>query len=199
MPVLRAFIAIELDGAALGALGAVQQRLKKAPGAQHVNWVAPESMHLTLKFIGDLDSGRVAQVLEAMRHACAGAAPFELTLEGLGAFPSLNRPNVVWAGVGGRVASAGGIARRLEDECAGLGIERESRPFSPHLTLGRVRREASSDEQALVGESVRRLAAGVGEIGRFGVRAIHLMRSDLKPAGPVYSSLGEIALAEPTT
>jgi len=200
MPVLRAFIAIELDGASLRALGALQQRLKKTPGAQHVKWVAPESMHLTLKFIGDLDSGRVAQVLDAMRHACDGSAPFELILQGLGAFPNLNRPNVIWAGVSGQVASAARIARRLEDECVGLGIERETRPFSPHLTLGRVKREVGPGELAQVGDSIRRSAAGVGvgEIGRFGVRAVYLMRSDLKPTGAVYSSLGQVPLAEPT-
>ena len=194
MPILRAFIAIALDAETRQAVSGVQQRLKRLPGAPHVKWVAPDSLHLTLKFIGDLDSRRAPEVLQAVRHACAGARPFQLTLHGLGAFPDLQRPNVVWAGVGDRAGTAVRLAHRLEDECAALGMAREDRPFSPHLTLGRVRREASPAERQAVGEGVRSVQAA--EIGRFDVEAVYLLRSDLRPDGAVYLELGRVPLEE---
>jgi 2'-5' RNA ligase len=192
MGLIRAFIAIELDSASLQALSAVQAQLKKQPGAQAVKWVAAGGIHLTLKFIGDLDSGRVPQVLEAVRHAVAGEPPFGLVIQDLGAFPNLQRPNVVWAGLRGQTDAAARIAQRLEDACGRLGIAREERPFSPHLTLGRLRREAGPDERRMVGDAVRRLHTGA--FGELAVGAVSLMRSELRPAGAVYSELGRARL-----
>jgi 2'-5' RNA ligase len=192
MSLIRAFIAIELDSASLEALSAVQARLKKQPGAQAVKWVAAGGIHLTLKFIGDLESGRIPQVLEAVQRAVAGESPFGLVIQDLGGFPNLQRPNVVWAGVRGQTEIASRIAQRLEEGCARLGIAREERPFTPHLTLGRVRREAGPDERRLVGDAVRRLQSGA--FGRLTVGAVSLMRSELRPAGAVYSELGRAPL-----
>lgn len=189
---IRAFIAIELEPATIRALGAVQERLRKSPGAGQVKWVAPGSVHLTLKFIGDMDSGRVPAMVDAIRRASAGGRPFRLGLGAPGAFPSLGRPNVVWIGLTGPVEAAAAIARRLEDECAALGFPREERPFAPHLTLGRVRREAGPEERRAIGDSVRR--AGAAEPAPFAVDAVCLMRSDLRPSGAVYTELARIRL-----
>ena len=192
MPILRTFIAIELSDEIVEALAAVQQRLKREMAAKHVRWVAPGSIHLTLKFIGDLDSARAPNVAGVIRASVAGERACVLTVQSLGAFPNLQRPNVVWAGLAGPVEVATRIARRLEDGCAALGIAREDRPFSPHLTLGRVQRDATPDARRQIGDLVRRQP--VGEIGRFPVDAIYLMRSELKPSGAVYSVLEKVPL-----
>ncbi len=192
MSTLRAFIAIELDEPTLEALAVVQQRLRQQPGAQAVRWVAPGNIHLTLKFLGEIDRALAPKVGALIRACVSGEHPFTLSVAGLGAFPNLQRPNVVWAGLAGAVAAAIRIAQRLEDGCAALGIAREERPFSPHLTLGRVQRDATPDARRQIGDLIRRQPSG--EISRLSVDAIHLMRSELRPSGAVYSVVEKVAL-----
>lgn len=192
MSTLRAFIAIELDARTLEALALIQQRLRREPGAQAVRWVAPGNIHLTLKFLGEIDRALTPKVAAALRESVAGEHPFTLTVAGLGAFPALQRPNVIWAGVSGSVDAAARIAQRLEDGCAALGIAREDRPFSPHLTLGRAQRDATPEARRQIGDLIRRQPAG--EIGRFRVEAVHLIRSELRPSGAVYSVLDSALL-----
>jgi len=192
MSTLRAFIAIELDSRTVEALDRVQQRLKREPGAQAVRWVAPGSIHLTLKFLGEIDRALAPKVGAVMRECVSGEHPFALLVAGLGAFPNLQRPNVVWAGVSGDIAATVRIAQRLEDGCAALGIAREDRPFSPHLTLGRIQRDAAPDPRRQIGDSIRRQPSG--EIGRLSVDAIYLMRSELRPSGAVYSVVERVPL-----
>ena len=192
MATFRAFIAIELDEQTIKSLAAIQQRLKREPGAQAVRWVAPGSIHLTLKFLGEIDRALAPKVGAVIRESVSGEHPFEMVVAGLGAFPNLQRPNVIWAGLSGAVAAAVRIAQRLEDGCAALGIAREDRPFSPHLTLGRVQRRAAHDVRRQIGDLIRRQPSG--EIGRLNVDAIYLMRSELRPSGAVYSVVGRVAL-----
>ncbi len=189
---VRAFIAIELDQQTIDALAGLQLQLKREPGAQLVKWVAPAGIHLTLKFLGEIDRTLIPRLVAVLRDSIAGEHAFALTVSGLGAFPSLQRPNVIWAGLSGPTDAAARIARRLEDGCAALGIPREERPFSPHLTLGRVQREAAPDARRQIGDSVRRQR--VGEIGLLPVDAVYLMRSELRPAGAVYSVLQKVSL-----
>ncbi len=192
MSTLRAFIAIELDEQTIDALAGLQLRLKRELGAQPVKWVAPASIHLTLKFLGEIDRALAPRVAAVLRDSIAGEHAFALTVSGLGAFPNLQRPNVIWAGLSGPTEAAARIARRLEEGCAALGIPREARPFSPHLTLGRVQREAAPDARRQIGDRVRHQRAG--EIGLLRVDAVYLMRSELKPAGAVYSVLEKVSL-----
>jgi RNA 2',3'-cyclic 3'-phosphodiesterase len=194
MATLRAFIAIELDEGMQAALKRLQQRGQADPAGRDVRWVAPDGIHLTLKFLGDVDSGRVPALLGAMRRACAGTRAFDVTARGMGCFPNPQRPNVVWVGLTAGAQQCADLARRVEDECAALGYEREDHPFSPHLTLGRVKREAGPAERRQVGQMVRQLDPG--EVGAFRAAALYLMRSELKPSGAVYTVLGKVELAE---
>jgi 2'-5' RNA ligase len=192
MPTVRAFIAIELDDALKTALEKVQQRLRAEPISGFVRWMEPGGIHLTLKFLGEMDSARVPHVLTAIRSACDGVPPFELTVTGAGCFPNFQRPNVVWAGMIGQVHVATQLAQRVEGECAKLGFEPEDRPFSPHLTLGRVKRDISPAERRQVGELIRR--TNIGRVGVVHADAVTLVRSELRATGAVYTPLGNAKL-----
>jgi 2'-5' RNA ligase len=192
MAIIRAFIAIELDDTLKTAMDKVQRRLRAEPISGFVRWVAPTSIHLTLKFLGDMESARVPPVLSAMQTACAGIPPFELAVRGAGCFPNVQRPNVIWAGLVGQIPVATQLAQRIEEECAKLEFEPEDRPFSPHLTLGRVKREAGATERHQLGEMVRRL--DIGQVGTIRADTVHLVRSELRPLGSVYTSLGIVKL-----
>jgi 2'-5' RNA ligase len=190
--VIRAFIAIELDNTVHDELEKIQRRLRAEPISGLVRWVTPDSMHLTLKFLGDMDPARVPHVVAAIQTACVGIAPFEMAVRGAGCFPNYQRPNVIWAGLTGQVQPATLLAQHIEDECARLGFEPDGRPFSPHLTLGRVMREAAPPERRQIGETVRRLDINLKSIIR--ANEVTLIRSELKPAGSVYTPLGSVKL-----
>jgi len=192
METIRTFIAIELDTEILSALGDLQGRLRKAPWARLGRWVGLESIHLTLKFLGEVHPGRVPELLQALQQACAGVAPFEIAVTGLGCFPNHQRPRVIWVGVEDPSGDLKRLQLAVERELSRLGFQPEGRGFSPHLTLARIRDQASSRERAELGAWVGRQA--VGRLGTMRVRGVHLIRSVLQPAGPVYTRLGTAPL-----
>lgn len=189
---IRTFIAIELDEAQKRSLGDLQARLKREHGSISVRWTAAENIHLTLKFLGDVDAEKMPALQSAVANACSGTPPFALHLDGVGAFPNLNRPNVVWVGIQGDVVIASGLAQKLDDACAALGYAREERPFSPHLTLGRVKRDASTRERQSIGEMLAKTQAH--ELGEFRVERVSVMKSELRPGGSVYTRLNSFDL-----
>jgi len=179
---VRAFIAIEFDDAIRRLLVQVQERLREA-GCK-VRWARAEQMHVTLKFLGEIDPATVEAVAEAMAHAAEAAAPFEVDVAGLGAFPPRGAPRVVWAGVedpGGHIQR---LQARLERRLERLGFERERRAFHPHLTLGRVKDRHGADRlrERIEGQPARRF-------GRQRIEELVLFQSELKPAGAVYTPL----------
>ncbi|MBK9710349.1 MAG: RNA 2',3'-cyclic phosphodiesterase [Kouleothrix sp.] len=188
METYRLFIAAELAPEAKAELTAAQDRLRR--GDPPIRWVAPEAMHLTLKFLGETDVALLPALAAAMRSALSDEPPFSLRLAAAGAFPNLRRPSVVWAGVGGAVAALGRIQASLDAALATIGIARDERPFSPHLTLGRVRREASAEQQERIGAAVRALPP-LRPIG-WTVDDIVLFRSELSGAGPTYTQLESV-------
>jgi 2'-5' RNA ligase len=190
--VIRAFIAIELDNTVKAELEKIQRRLRAEPISGLVRWVAPASIHLTLKFLGDMEDERVPHVMAAMRTGCNGIAPFEMAVRGAGCFPNFQRPNVIWASLVGQAQPATLLAQRIENECARLGFDPDDRPFSPHLTLGRVNREADPSQRLQVGEMVRRLDINLKSI--IHADTVYLIRSELKPEGSVYTPLGSVKL-----
>lgn len=198
---IRTFIAIELDDARKHSLGDLQARLKREHGtakfagsssSNAIRWTAAENIHLTLKFLGDVDAEKMPALQNAVASACVGTPPFTLKLDGVGAFPNLNRPNVVWVGVQGDVEIASKLARKIDDACVALGFSREERPFSPHLTLGRVKRDASTRERQGIGEMIAKMQAR--ELGEFRVEGVSIMKSELSPGGSVYARLSIIGL-----
>jgi 2'-5' RNA ligase len=152
-----------------------------------VAWVAPDNLHLTLKFLGGVDAERLEAVATALTAAAAGSTVFDLVVRGLGAFPSPTRPRVLWAGVDEGRAAAATLARGVDDALAALGFEREARAFAPHVTLGRVRVPRPAPRLA------EALAAG-GHFGRQPVASVALMRSDLSSRGARYSELATAPL-----
>jgi len=178
---LRAFIAVELDEAIRQRLGEAQDRLRSAPCS--VKWVKPELMHLTLRFLGEVDEALVGILEQVMASAAQGVAPVEVTLAGLGAFPERGAPRVVWAGMQDN-GSLCLLNRRLEEGVRRLGFAPEDRPFHPHLTLGRVNGRQGADELR------RRLdAQAAAEFGSCTIAELILMQSVLSPAGPTYTPL----------
>lgn len=189
---IRSFVAIELPDEIKTALADVQGELKAQAPPKAVRWTRPEAIHLTLQFLGDVAPGKVDPIADALRGVCDDGAPFRFDLKGLGVFPGLGRPRVVWVGVaeptGALIALQGGVSQALVP----LGFEPEKRAFSPHLTIGRASRHASRRELTEVGEIVTR--SEVGTLGQMSVEHVTLMKSDLKPSGAVYTPLAVIPL-----
>jgi 2'-5' RNA ligase len=185
----RTFIGVEVGADIRQNAVALQQSLAKT-GAD-VNWVPAGNLHVTLLFLGEVDDRELHAISRAMAGAAAGEPPFALRVSGVGAFPNLRRPKTVWAGIADGAAELARLHRLLEPPLLDLGAyRREDRPYSPHLTLGRVKSEA--DGQALAPVLVKH-ADWTG--GRTTVGEVVLFASDLRREGPVYTVLarGELA------
>jgi 2'-5' RNA ligase len=190
---MRLFVALEMPPSVTAAAQEVQRQLKRA-GAE-VRWVRPENLHLTLKFLGEVEPAQAGEVGAAVAGACAGCPPLALTAQGCGAFPSPQRPQVIWLGLVGEVERLARLAADLEAACQPLGFAPEERAFRPHLTLGRLRRGRPGDKgpgtrpltQALV-----HLAAWRGPA--FRAQRVACMQSTLTPQGPIYKPLREVTL-----
>lgn len=169
--------------------GALWEEGRAAKGAGGVRWTRPESIHLTLKFLGGTPAEKGGAIMEALRRAVAGIGPFDLEVRGLGAFPNERAPRVVWAGLVGKLDSLMCLRDAVEREVAPLGFPTEGRGFSPHLTFGRIKEPRPNP-------ALREWLAGRREMvfGRFRVGGVLLMESRLSPAGSVYTVVGEAAL-----
>ena len=192
-PTIRVFIALDLPSWAKQALDEVIQKLRTdLPSG--VRWVDPSVVHLTLKFLGDIDSSSVADILEAMTSAVKATQGerFGLRLSGLGLFPNPDQPRVLWAGLDGDLDALRALQERVDEAASQLGFAKERRPFTPHLTLGRVRDGATADLRRRVSSS---LAATHMEDGEpWEPDAIRLIQSTLTPQGAVYTNLGSVLL-----
>ncbi len=176
---IRAFIAVELPEAVKEYLSTLSDELKRARG--DVKWVRPESIHLTLKFLGTVRLELVPALEAAAAPVFSREQSFGLRAGGLGAFPNLGRPRVIWAGLEDRSGSLGPLAASVESAVEPLGFPREKRSFNPHLTLGRVRSDAGKRDLA---EAVRHRMDSVGP--SFTVDHAALFQSILKPTGAEY-------------
>ena len=183
---LRAFVAVDLPPAVRGAVEGVIGELRSRAN-DGVRWVRPEGVHLTLKFLGDIDEDSVPQVSGALDRRAASAVPFDLFLEGVGAFPNARRPRVIWIGLDGGLEPLLALQQAIEQELEGLGFARERRPFNPHLTLGRIRDGISAPQRGRLSEALAEVRVQPGV--ELPVREVSLMRSDLRPSGAVYTRL----------
>ncbi len=192
MTVLRTFIAVELDERVKGRLLDLQAQLRAQLSPRSVRWVAPEGIHLTLKFLGDTPSEQVPAIAEALARAAGKSRPFTFTVGGLGCFPNSRQPRVVWVGLGEPTGHLAALQRAVEAQVAPLGFPTERRPFQPHLTLGRVQRSASNSEVREIGQVVA--ASLVGTVAEMRATQVSLIKSDLRPSGAVYTVLSSPAL-----
>jgi len=194
MEQVRSFIAIELPDELKLGLNQLEAQLKsgKQPG---VKWVNPYSIHLTLKFLGSIAVDRISQITKSMSEAVQGISPFHLEVKDLGVFPNLRRVQVVWVGISGEVDRLGQLQQRIESNLARLGFAPESRPFTPHLTLARLRNQASLDERQRLGELIAGTRFEVAYTIK--VDTINLMRSQLTREGAIYSRISAVGLNKP--
>ncbi|MCC7447021.1 MAG: RNA 2',3'-cyclic phosphodiesterase [Anaerolineae bacterium] len=184
---LRLFIAIELPAEVREALTGLQRRFQTGDRDSVVRWTALDSIHLTLKFIGETPADNRPAIESALQAAVTNYAPFSLTLQGAGCFPDLQRPRIVWAGVSGDIEHLHTVRNAIERTVAPLGYPTEDREFSPHLTIGRTRQDASRIALSALGDQVRKVERSALVTWR--VEGISLMRSQLKPSGPIYTQL----------
>jgi len=184
---IRSFLAIEIPGIILKKIEEVQEDLKSSRA--DVRWVNPEKVHLTLKFFGSVDESRIESIVKSAEGPMRNTSPFSLKVRGVGAFPHLKNPRVIWVGLvdGNEVLAV--FQKQLEEELEKIGFEKEERAFHPHLTLGRMK---SSKGRAELVERMERYKEE--EFGDFKAERVVLFKSELKPTGPIYTPLRELRL-----
>jgi len=185
---MRLFVAVELDYAVrerAAALAAGVRRVLETEGRRWLpagaTWVTPERMHLTLRFLGEIEPGHAARVRDVMARPFP-EHPFDLELAGLGLFPPAGPPRVLWIGVSAGEAELAAIAGEVDLRLEAVDIPREARPFRGHLTLARFRVPAAAE--------ARRVMTGqdTGPVGRSRIAEVVLFESRLSPRGPAYAA-----------
>lgn len=179
---MRTFIALPLPGSVQAYLASIQEQLKKT-GAD-VGWIAPRNIHLTLKFLGEIDETAIEAVKKAIQGTCAAICRFRLNLSSLGGFPTTASPRVIWMGINEGKTETTLLADSLEEKLIPLGL-RQDRPFSAHITIGRVRS----------GKNRKELSAAMlaypcdPRAAPFTADQVILYKSTLSPKGPTYAEI----------
>lgn len=194
MEVVRAFIAVDLSPEIERSLEQVSSQMQQRLRGVSIRWVPPKNMHLTLKFLGDVSLSNIELLKEILQSEAEKHTQFEISVGEVGAFPSIHRPRVIWVGVQSPPV-LGTIQHDIDVRTARLGYAPEERKFTPHLTLGRVGRNTTSQEAHTIGEVLS--GYPVGFLGAARIEAIHLYRSDLSPQGARYTRLFSAALKMP--
>jgi 2'-5' RNA ligase len=187
---MRTFIAIELPEEIKKALSKLQEQLKSAQA--DVKWVLAQNIHLTLKFLGEIDEEQLDKIVKILESISTEKSAFSIRLSSVGAFPKTNYPRVIWAGIDKGDSETKDMAKLLDEKIAEIGIPAEDRPFSSHITIGRVR--SGLNREKLASE----LNSSINEFGQenlcFQVRKVTLFKSTLTPKGPLYEILKEVNL-----
>jgi 2'-5' RNA ligase len=183
----RAFVAIELPDSVRSSLGKAQEALKSY--RFRIKWVRPESIHLTLKFLGNIEFRQTDEIAEAMTLAAKGVATLSLAASGIGVFPHVRRPRVLWIGLDGQLDELIHLQQTLDTHLAGLGFPKETRPFKGHLTIGRVKGKIAAGRMQAALDQFEKI-----ESEGFEVKQIILFKSDLRPSGAVYTQIKQVSL-----
>jgi 2'-5' RNA ligase len=189
----RLFIAIRLPEDVIQKITEVSHYFQSQLPPEALKWVETENLHLTLRFLGELPEGQIGQIRQALTQVAAAQRPFELSVEGLGMYPHAKQPRTIWLGFQG-VKPAISLHARLKKALAGIKLEKENRPFNPHLTLARVRSRTDRDTAHQIGQTLSEFK--VGSLGAFEVQQIHLIESKLTPQGPIYTTRFTAPLSE---
>ncbi|MFQ5610610.1 MAG: RNA 2',3'-cyclic phosphodiesterase [Anaerolineae bacterium] len=192
MSTYRTFIAIELPQHTRTALISLQHNLRREVGETVFRWVRPENFHLTLVFLGEVPAEQIPELAEALHAVAYEYSPFTLGVQGIGGFPNLKWPRVLWTGFNDSLGILTKLHKTLGPVLLSLGFPPEARPYTPHLTLAYAHKRAASREVKRAGMLLRRLQ--IDEVDQFGVSSISLMRSQLQPGGPVYTQLAQAPL-----
>ena len=199
---IRAFLAVELSQELRAELATVQQELKRKIEPEmkrnmRISWAQPASIHLTIKFLGDMDEQVIDPLLVAVEQAIGNQPAVNVPLDRLGAFPRPQSPRVLWIGPsenweqGVEAKRIAEIHGAIEQACEGVGFLRETKPFSPHLTLARIRVGERHVGIALTQSGVLDRPISSGSLA---VESVVLMKSELRPTGAVYTKLWEVRL-----
>lgn len=193
---IRCFVAIELPQQARVALAATQDKLRTRIGraaSDAVRWVRPEGVHITIEFLGDVPAARIDKLVQALRASCVGAKPFTLSMGGVGVFPNLRRPRVIWVGLEGQLDALRTITDSVRQALLPLGFKPDKQ-FNPHMTLGRVRETVRPTDLEAIADEVGRAQGPVARVS-FEVGGISLMESRLQSGGSVYTQLAHVEFA----
>ena len=191
--VIRTFIAVDLPPSVLDALGQISAQLQEKLTDTPVRWVDFTKMHLTLKFLGDISKENIGMVEKILQSEAAKRQAMEIGIGGIGAFPKMRHPRVIWIGVEAPT-DLFDLRRGIEDGVARLGYTYDKYDFTPHLTLGRISRKASARDVRKVGNVLSEFQ--VGFIGVARIEAVHLYKSDLHPDGAKYTRLFSAGVVE---
>jgi len=184
---LRAFIAIDIPDGVRKAVHTKAVELRRRMADDAVRWVRPEGYHLTLKFLGEIETAQVPLIEAAMGSAADGIGRFSLRLGSLGVFPNQRRPRVLWVAVEGGADSLGRLQSRLEQALGPIGFKTEGRSFHPHLTLARIKRPLEPGALSTLQSALQK--ENLAGTPAFGVDSVKLIRSELRPTGAVYTTL----------
>lgn len=187
---VRAFVAIHLPAEVANEVARVQAELRRSLRGNLVRWTPPEQIHLTLRFLGEVTVSALPALAAALQPAVASVAPFQLWPEGLGAFPRSSLPQVLWIGLHGDTEPLARLQAQIDVSTGSWGV-RESRPFHPHLTLGRTSTRNRSDLQQIASILT---AASAPKLAAWRISEVILMRSELRPGGAEHSCLATFRL-----
>ncbi len=183
---MRLFIALPLTKEIEEALGKIIFILKQKSG--RVKWVAPKNIHLTVKFLGEVDENKLDEIKKAIQMVAKKYERVNCSLDAVGGFPNLSRPRVIWAGLAGEIENMEKIVNDIEEETFKLGFPKEEKRFKPHLTLGRIKESYGLDDLVNYIKSYRM------EPMNFQMSTLVLFKSTLTPGGPIYDKLFESKL-----
>jgi len=191
MQKVRIFIAVSLPEEIHKNLSMISDQLKRSIGNGVVRWVKPANIHLTLRFLGEIPAGDIAQLKTSLEEPVAQHEVFPMLVQQVGVFPNIHKPRVIWAGLKESNALLA-LYNTVETVMRELGYDSEERPFSAHLTLGRISQTASLQQTIHCGEVVSKCA--VGELGSFIVKSVDIYRSELTASGSIYTRLHTLSL-----
>lgn len=191
MAEIRAFIAVKIDERIREMAASLQRTLNR--GDSRVKWVETNNLHLTLKFLGDIPEDNLPLYYQALERGASDFSPFKVTFQGLGAFPNLKRPRVLWMGVREGKEKLSALSKSISSSLVQASLleekELKSNRFSPHLTLGRVRSQKNLEDIMEILKDKQNILVGTMEINQ-----IHLIKSTLTPKGPHYEALKNFSL-----
>jgi 2'-5' RNA ligase len=188
---MRTFIAVNLPDELLNKISQITAYFKANLQNNTVKWVERQNLHLTLKFLGDITDQQSDDVKSILKTSFVDYAPFTFSIQGLGMYPNPRNPRVIWLGLT-ETEALSKINKTLNQVLVKAGIEKDTRPFSPHLTIGRVKPQASKDQVKIIGEFLSQ--HNVDALGQIYTSEIHFFQSKLTPKGPIYTSLLSVPL-----
>lgn len=186
---IRTFVAVEIPGNILSKIREVQEGIKGY--GFKISWVRPENIHLTLKFLGNIEAVDVEKISNAISNTAKGYTPISLAAKGIGVFPDIRRPRVLWVGLTGQIETLVNLQKTLDENLKAFGFPEEKRSFKGHLTLGRIKTKINPKK---LGDAL--MACRSFESETFTAGEVILYKSELKPSGAVYSKLASASLGQ---